>query len=87
MTIVRLVVVSDIAANIYLAIYWIEGIGIWEFDEDIIKNRIERTDVYEDDNLLCKKQGDLRRVNLLCLIDARRSKCLSDGNSGGSMIK
>lgn len=26
---------SDIAANIYLAIYWIEGIGIGEYDEDI----------------------------------------------------
>lgn len=44
MTIVRLAVVSDIAANIYLAIYWIEGMGIGEYDEDIIKNRIEIND-------------------------------------------
>ena len=53
----------------------------------LLKIDIERTDVYEDDNLLCKKQGDFRPVNLLCLSDVRRSKCLSDGNSGGSMIK
>ena len=53
----------------------------------LLKIDIERTDVYEDDNLLCKKKGDFRHVNLLCLIDVRRSKCLSDGNSGGSMIK